>query len=250
MAERTRTSPARRGIAALVALAVAAVLGAPGATPVAAQARLVNALVHTFPNRPAPGDSVTVVVDVTGCPRGPVTVELFLTTDDGATQDATLVARAAALTNLIRRTHAVLTLPDAIPGWYGARVLCGTFRPPEVAMANTQFAVGAGVVNIPTLGAEAVETAGTVAISGTACPGASVEYDMSAAARWSGAFDAEGTIAVGPDGSWSGEMTVPTDLPPGPTRVRVRCVVPDRFEDDVYVYSTDAEVRIVRPDGA
>ncbi|HNI35025.1 MAG TPA: hypothetical protein PLV93_06465, partial [Microthrixaceae bacterium] len=123
----------RRAAAAAATLVLAAATAGATAPPAAGQARLVNALVRTLPERPEPGDDVTVIVGVDGCPVGAVTVELYLTSSDGATQAATLMARAAATTNLLRRTRSVVDLPVALEGWYGVRVLCGNFRPPKEA---------------------------------------------------------------------------------------------------------------------
>lgn len=234
---------------AVIASVGTAVVG--NVAPVSAQARLVNALVRTFPARPAPGDDVTVVVGVTGCPTGPVTVEIYLTTSDGASQTSTLMARAAATTNLVFRTRAVLLLPAAVQGWYGARVLCGTFRPPKVPMTNTLFAVGAKHTNESTLGAESVAPGGSVPFSGTGCPGSKVEYDISQGAGWPGAFVADGTIPVNPDGTWLANLAFPTEITPGPALVRARCVLTNRYDDTIYVYYGDTtELQVERPPAA
>ena len=107
---------------------------------------------------------------MTGCAPGAVTVEIYLTTSDGATQTATLMTRAAATTNLVFRTRAVLPLPDALEGWYGARVLCGNFRPPKEAMTNTLFAVGSTPSAVERLAATTVTLGGAVPFSARVAP--------------------------------------------------------------------------------
>lgn len=231
----TRTRVARLAAAAI---AVVSVLAVPAASdlPAAAQARLVNASVRTFPARPDPGADVTVVVSVAGCPPGPVTAEIYLTTSDGATQAASLMTRAPAVTNLVRRTKAVLQLPDAIEGWYGARILCGNFRPPKVAMTNTLFAVGSKPTKESNLAGDRVAAGGSLTFSGTGCPGPTVEYDISSGARWPGPFTADGSIDVGPDGSWATDLRFPADLNPGPASVRARCVLTNQYDETIHVY--------------
>lgn len=221
---------------AVVVLAAASTGVVVDGAPAAAQARLVNALVHTRPGRPVAGDDVAVTVSVAGCPRGDVTVEIYLTTSDGATRDATMITRAAAVTNLLFRTRAELRLPKALAGWYGARVLCGTFRPPKEAMANTLFAVGSTPLTTASLGAGTIDVGGTVAYSGSGCAGSQVEYEIAQGPYPTGAFEARGTLPVRADGSWSGELTVPDDLSPGSANVRSRCVASAPDGDIVYVY--------------
>lgn len=253
----TALRPSRRPRHALVTAmaATVAMLGATLAvdavlTPGAAQARLVNALVHTVPARPDPGDDVTVLVDVEGCPAGPVTAEVYLTTSDGATQAATLMTRAPAVTNLLRRTRAALVLPDAIEGWYGVRILCGTFRPPKVAMTNTLFAVGSKPTKESALAGDSVVAGGSIPFSGNGCPGTTVEYDISAGARWPGPFDADGTIPVGAGGTWSTDLVFPPETNPGPASVRARCVLASQYDEAVYVYYGGmTEVTVERDSG-
>ena len=246
--QRTVTTAAARLVAVALLLS-GALVGSVAATPEAgAQARLVNALVRTFPARPDPGNDVTVLVGVTGCPPGPVTVEIYLTTSDGATQAASLMTRTAATTNLVLRTKAVLELPDAIEGWYGARVLCGNFRPPKVAMTNTLFAVGSKPTKESNLAGDAVVAGATLPFSGNGCTGTEVEYDISGGARWPGPFVADGTIAVNPDGTWSTDLLFPTDMNPGPASVRARCVLANQYDEVVYVYYGGmTEVTVERP---
>lgn len=245
---RTVAAGAARLLAAVLVLSCALVSSSVGAAPASAQARLVNALVRTFPPRPDPGDDVTVLVGVTGCPAGAVTVEIYLTTSDGATQAATLMTRGAATTNLVHRTKAVLQLPEAIEGWYGARVLCGNFRPPKVAMTNTLFAVGSKPTKESNLAGNTVVAGGTLPFSGNGCPGTEVEYDISGGARWPGPFDPDGTIPVDPDGTWATDLLFPAETNPGPASVRARCVLENQFGEVVYIYYGGmTEVTVERP---
>lgn len=222
----------------LVTLLAVGLLGALTTSTIGAgaQARPVTALVHTFPNRPEPGDDVVVRVDVTGCPPGPVTVELYLGTDDGASRYSTLMGRTAASTNLLARTHAVMALPRALRGWYGARVLCGSFRPPREPMTNTLFAVGPTPPPAATLSGTTVARGETLRYSGTGCAGTLVEYALTTGHRTPGAFEVEGTVAVGPDGAWSTDVLFPLDFPAGPVTVRARCVGANLLGEPAYVY--------------
>lgn len=238
----------RRAAAAAATLVLAAATAGATAPPAAGQARLVNALVRTLPERPEPGDDVTVIVGVDGCPVGAVTVELYLTSSDGATQAATLMARAAATTNLLRRTRSVVDLPVALEGWYGVRVLCGNFRPPKEAMANTLFAVGAKPTKESNIAGDHVLPGETLPFSGNGCPGADVEYDISGGARWPGPFVADGSIPVEPDGTWATDLLFPADTSPGPASVRARCVTRSPYDEELYIYYGGmTEITVDRP---
>ena len=233
-----------------VALAMASlalvIAGAPAA-PASAQARLVNALVHTVPERPQPGDDIVVTVNVTGCAPGDVTVEIYLTTSDGASRTATMMTRAAATTNLVFRTRSVLSLPDALAGWYGVRVLCGNFRPPKEPMANTLFSVGPSPTAVARLAATTVTLGGSVAFLGTGCAGSAVEYQMSQGAFPTGAFTPDGSLPVGADGSWTGEIAVPEEMSTGSATVRSRCVATNKYGDTVEVYYPSIDELTVAP---
>lgn len=236
MTERPTLSAAAALVAlAIAALSLTAVVGAP-ATPAGAQARPVNALVHTFPPRPEPGDDVVVRVDVTGCPPGPVTVEIHLATDDGANRYSTLMGRSAARTNLLGRTHGTVALTAALRGWYGARILCGSFRPPREPMTNTLFAVGPTPPPPATVETTTVARGDSVAYEGRDCAGALVEYSLTSGHRTPGRFDPDGSTLVGPDGSWRAEVVIPLDVPAGPMTLRARCVAANLLGEPAYVY--------------
>lgn len=242
MTERpTHPTAAVIGALALVALALVAVAGR-GATPAAAQARPVTALIHTFPDRPEPGDDVVVRVDVTGCPPGPVTVEIHLATDDGATRRSTLMGRSAARTNLLGRTHGIVPLTGALRGWYGARVLCGSFRPPREPMTNTLFAVGPTPPPAATVDTTTVARGSSVAYQGAGCVGTIVEYALTSGHRSAGAFDPSGFTAVNPDGTWRAEVAIPLDVPAGPMTLRARCVAANLLGEPAHVYEPRAVI--------
>jgi len=229
----------------------AAGTGAVASNPTAgAQARLVNAIVHTSPERPDPGDDITVEVGVTGCPSGPVTVEIYLTTDDGAERSATLITRASARTTLLFRVKARLDLPAAIEGWYGTRVLCGTYRPPRDPMANTLFSVGIPSSKQLVLSSDEVAKAATVVLRGTGCPsgnGATVEYDVTAAAAASSAFAADGTVEVQPDGTWTADVAMPAEIVTASSVIRARCITLTEDAVPAYVYYEDPAPFTVTP---
>lgn len=232
--------PTLRAVLAVVlttlAIAAVAVVAPSSERDAAAQAKLVNAWVRTFPPKPEPGTDVTAVVGVEGCPTGPVTVEIYLTASDGSGEASTLVARAAATTSLVHRTRAVLSLPQAIEGWYGARVLCGTFRPPRSPMANTYFAVGTKPGKEARLADQQADIGTTVNYAGNGCSGAIVEYDIRQGDAVSAAFQVDGTIPVRADGTWSADIPIGTDLRPGTASIRARCILTDASGQRIEVY--------------
>ena len=209
---------------------------APGA---GAQAEQVHAQVRTAPAEPKAGDDVTATVLVTGCPPGAVTVEIYHAGDDGATGQATLMARAAAETSLVFRTRATITLPRAIEGWYGARVLCGEARPPKKPMANTLFGVGIPSIRRVSLASGTVRAGDGIGISGTGCAAPRVEYNFTAGNRYPGQFIADGSAPVAGDGTWSTRVTVAREVGAGPATIRVRCVSTNPAGDPLYSYYSD-----------
>jgi hypothetical protein len=216
-------------------VAVATALVGP-ASPSAAQAAYVTVSVHTDPPTPQPGDDVSVTVRVASCPPGGSVVELLLTDPDDATStSATVMAESAARTTLLWRTRAVLELPSAIEGWYGARVRCGTFVPEHVPMANTYFAVGANPTKRASLSANRVVEGGSLRFEGDGCPGRTVEYDVENYLGHARSFVPTGTIPTRPDGTWAGDVRFPVDLVPGRVTVSARCAVRNQFGDTVYV---------------
>jgi hypothetical protein len=204
--------------------------------PAGAQAAYVTVSVRTDPATPQPGDDVSVTVRVASCPPGSSVVEVLLVDpDDPASTTATVMAEAAARTTLLWRTRAVLELPSAIEGWYGARVRCGTFVPEHVPMANTYFAVGANPTKKAALSADRVVEGGSLRFEGNGCPGSTVEYDVENYTGQTSSFAPSGTIPTRPDGTWAGDVTFPVALVPGRVTVRARCVARNQFGDTVYV---------------
>jgi hypothetical protein len=173
---------------------------------------------------------------MTGCPRGAAVVELYITTSDGYTSDAALMARAASRHTVLWRERATLTLPNALAGWYGVRVRCGDFSPPQKPMANTLFAVGADTSVRAELAGSSVAQGGTLKFSGTGCGGPAVEWDITQNGRHYPPFKAEGLIPVNPDGSWSTDLVFPTTLKPGTADLRSRCSFTNSFGSSVYLY--------------
>ncbi|MEZ5321659.1 MAG: hypothetical protein R2698_06250 [Microthrixaceae bacterium] len=133
---------------AVRSIVVVTCLVAVGATPAiaSAQARNLTVIVRTYPDEPRANETVHAFVNISGCPPGDVTAELYYVPAvgfDGTDGEvpATMINRAAAVTTLLYRTKAVISAEHAAAGWYGIRALCGTFRPPREPMTNTWFEV-------------------------------------------------------------------------------------------------------------
>lgn len=232
-------------IVAVGALSAGSVL--TSSTPAHGQANLVTVLVRTDPPLPDAGDDVTVAVRIAGCPPGVTDAEAYLSSDDGVTATATLMARAQARTSLLWRTRAIIELPDALEGWYGVRVVCGSFRPARGPMANTYFLVGTDPTKEIRLGGTEVVEGGTLPLSGTGCPGSAVEYSITQAEVRLGPFIPQGRIPVNPDGTWSAEIEFPEALLPGPAEVRARCLFRNSLDLEVEInYGGSIPVRILR----
>jgi hypothetical protein len=252
--EPPRVRPARRDIGPrrrrrVAALALAVIATAAfvltSSSPGSAQAAFVNASVRTDPPLPQPGQDVSVSVRVTGCPPGDTDVQILLAADAPGGVDGALMADAPARTSLLWRTKARIELTDAVQGWYGVRIQCGSYRPPQTAMANTAFAVGADPVATMSLSARSVNQGGSVTLSGDGCPGPSVDYEIAPRATVGEVFIATASIPTQADGTWSGQVPVPTQLDPGPVLVRARCVEVNQLGLTVYVsYGTPLDLRI------
>lgn len=236
--------PRTRAVGALVALAVGTggwvVL--PEAT---AQAKYVQVAIRTTPIRPQPGDDVRIDARITGCVPGGTTVELYLTTSDGVSAADALMARSDAKTTLLFRTKAVLSLPQAPEGWYGVRVVCGTFRPRRGPMANTTFAVGADPTKESKLSADTVTKGSTLKYEGTGCPGPGIEYQITQTGLQAAPFRADGLVPTNRDGTWGFDLLFPTSLSPGQTEVRARCVLAARYGDTAYIYYATRTLTVV-----
>jgi hypothetical protein len=210
-----------------------------------AQAAFVNAIVRVNPALPQPGQDVAVSVRVTGCPPGAADVQVLLAADSSSGVQGALMADGAARTSLLWRTKARIVLTNAPQGWYGVRVQCGDFRPAQIPMANTTFAVGAVPVATMTLGARTATQGGTVALSGDHCPGTSVDYEVLPFGHTREAFLPTASLPTQADGTWSAQITLPLGLDPGPALVRARCVEVNQLGVTVYSsYGTPLDLRI------
>ena len=224
-----------RPTAALALLALVSLLVVAGPEPADAQSRLVLVSVHTEPALPQPGQDVTAKIRINGCPPGDALVEIYLTTDDGVSSDAALMARKPAITSLVFRAHADVVLTNAVEGWYGVRVVCGSFRPERKPMANTSFAVGARPTKESTVAGSSVAVGGSLRVEGTGCAGTTVEYQVAQATLTPRPFEATGTFPVAADGSWGGDATFPPSITPGSATIRRRCVLQNQLGETVTI---------------
>jgi hypothetical protein len=225
-------------------MATAALLVATAGTG-AAQSAFVNAIVRTTPALPQPGQNVTVSVRVTGCPPGSTNVEVLLAANPQGGVAGALMADGPARTSLLWRTKARIELTKAVQGWYGVRVQCGDFRPAEVPMANTTFAVGADPITTMSVGSRTVTQGGSISISGDHCPGASVDYEIVPREHNGDIFLTTASIPTKADGTWSSQVSLPIGLSPGPALVRARCVEVNQLGVTVYTsYGTPLDLRI------
>lgn len=220
---RTRRA-VRRTVAAGVAIATA-VGGLGGALPAAAQSQPVLVTVRSAPPRPEPGDDVTITASIEGCPVGPVTAEAYLETSNGTEREAVLVTRTAAVTDVLLRTVATLELPDAVEGWYGVRVLCGSYRPPRRSLANTLTHVRPTEPSTFDVEGDVVSLSTPPTLAGTGCFNGVVQYMYQNGFAAPTRFEEHGTIAPSTAGVWRGQAPVPEGIFPGPVMVRARCVV-------------------------
>jgi len=200
-----------------------------------AQSQQVLVTVRTTPALPAANTDVKVSVRITGCPPSDAQVEIYLTTDDGATSSAALMERSAAITSLVFRAHADIVLSKAVEGWYGVRVVCGSFRPARRPMANTTFAVGANPTKESRVVGTSVAERGTIRLEGDGCPGTAVEYAVDQVELHDGPFVVAGTIPVAADGSWGGDVTMPDYVVPGSVEIKRRCVLKNQRGETISI---------------
>ena len=244
---RTHTRRGRIPFAAAVVmcLVAAATLVLTSTSPGSAQSAFVNASVRTDPPLPQPGQNVVVSVRVAGCPPGATNVEVLLAADlPGGVQSA-VMADARARTSLLWRTKARIELTNAVQGWYGIAIQCGSYRPLPTPMPNTTFAVGANPVATMSLAARTVHPGGSVTLSGNHCPGPSIDYEIASKATVGDAFIATASFPTQADGTWSGQVEVPSQSDPGPLLVRARCVEVNQLGVTVYVsYGTPLDLRV------
>ncbi|HBX76107.1 MAG TPA: hypothetical protein DEG43_00535 [Acidimicrobiaceae bacterium] len=202
---------------------------------VAAQARPVDVQVRTFPEVPSAGELVTVLVDVQGCRTDVANVEVMLTSSDGARQSSSVVERGTARLTVLWAMTAAIQLPDAIPGWYGIRIVCGASRPEHKPMPNTYFAIGS-VERSSDLSTTAATAGDTIEMTGTGCNNGLAQYDLTNDGANIGPFDAEQTVPAGPDGAWVIPITFPRDQQTGPITFRARCVIRPNTARPIYLF--------------
>jgi hypothetical protein len=188
-----------------------------------------------------------VKIRITGCPPGDALTEVYLTTDDGTASASALMARSQAITSLVFRAHADLVLKKAIEGWYGVRVVCGTFRPERKPMANTSFAVGAKPTKQSRVVGTSVTVGGSIRLEGDGCPGSKVEYQIVSTGLRVGPFVPTGELPVAADGTWGGDVTMPPAIGPGSAEIRRRCVLKNQLGDNVSInYGDSSEISVLR----
>lgn len=226
---------------------VCALLFLGSATPSAAQSNRVLVSVRTEPVLPQPGVDVSVKIRITGCPPGEALTEVYLTTDDGTASTSAVMARSPAITSLVFRAHADLVLKKAIEGWYGVRVVCGTFRPERKPMANTSFAVGAKPTKESRVVGTSVTVGGSIRLEGDGCPGTKVEYQIVSTGLRVGPFVATGELPVAADGTWGGDVPMPPAIGPGSAEIRRRCVLKNQLGDTVTInYGDNSEISVLQ----
>jgi hypothetical protein len=223
---------------------------APGATPggsAGAQAAPVHVTTRTEPAVPDPGDDVSVKVRATGCPPGGALVEVYLTSTDGGSTAAALMARNEARSTLFFRVKTEVELPKALEGWYGVRVVCGQFRPPRLPMTGTTFRIGVNPDKEMRVPVTEVIEGRTIRIEGNGCSGTTVEYAFSQSGLHVSPFAPQGTIPVNPDGTWGADVVAPIDLAPGKAEIRARCGLVNQFGDQVWInYGGLVEIDVLR----
>lgn len=197
--------------------------------PAGAQARPVLVDVRTTPALPEPGDDVAVRVSIQGCPPGPTAVEVYLETNDGVSRTTELMARQPARTSMMWSSQTVVPLNDAAPGWYGVRVVCGTFRPARAPLANTRFVVGAKPLQRVQVDAATVTAGAAIVLTGDRCLGGAADAGVTPTAEAIVAYTPDAEIAVAPDGTWRLELPVPAGTRPGRVSVRARCLATNQY---------------------
>jgi hypothetical protein len=251
-ARTTARPPGRSARGAALALVIGLALVAATLTtvsapsPAGAQAAPVQVTSRTEPEIPDPGEDVTVRVRATGCPPGGALVEVYLTSGDGASSVAALMARNEARSTLFFRVRAEVELPDAIEGWYGVRVVCGQFRPARVPMSGTTFRIGVNPTKTMSVSATQVIDGGSFRIDGNGCPGDNVEYSFSQNATHVNPFTPQGALLVNADGTWGGDIIAPPGLLPGRAEIRIRCGLINQFGDQVWInYAGELEIEVL-----
>lgn len=217
-----------------------------------AQARAVGVTSRVFPQDPQPGQDLRISVAVSACPVGPAIIEAYLTFGQSSARSVALMAKGRADETLGGLHRGELFIPKAFEGWYGIRVVCGTFVPDQVPMANTLFGVGKQTERTARTNSPVVTDGGSLTLEGVGCPGATVEWDIDKTGFSQAPFQTEGVVPVGTDQKWSTTLNFDKNLGLGKTEVRARCVLVNQYGTNVYVYYGDRiDVEIVAgPTGA
>jgi hypothetical protein len=214
--------------------------------PAGAQAEQVTVSTRTTPDFPKAGDDVTVQVRANGCPPGNAVVETYVVSSDETTRSTALISHDEDPTTLFFQLSAQVKLPHALEGWYGVRVVCGQYRPPREPIANTYFRVAPDPAKHLSVLATQVHRNGPFALSGTACPGTTVQIGFSQSPIRAVNFKANGNLLVNPNGNWGGTITIPPDLLLGRTRVRARCTLTTAGGDEIWInYDDDVYVDVL-----
>ena len=243
---RTRHSPRLplRLISVVAFLLAAGV--ATWSPPAGAQAEAVTVSTRTTPDFPKAGDDVTVRVRANGCPPGNALVETYLVSSDETSRSTALITQDEYPTTLFFQLSAEVKLPHALEGWYGVRIVCGQYRPAREPIPNTYFRVAADPAKKMTALATQAHRGGALNVTGTSCPGTTVDIGFSQSPIRAVNFKSSAQLQVNPDGSWIGPATVPGDLALGRTLVRARCSLTTAGGDAIWInYDDDVVVDVL-----
>jgi hypothetical protein len=210
---------------------------------VGAQAQAVTVSTRTTPDFPKAGDDVTVRVRANGCPPGNAVVETYLVSSDETTRSTALITHQEFPTTLFFQLSAEVQLPHALEGWYGTRIVCGQYRPARQPITNTYFRVAPDASKKMAVLTTQVHRGGPMGLTGTACPGTTVEVGFSQSPIRAVNFKTDASLPVNANATWGGSITVPSILQIGRTRVRARCSLMTaggeqvwiNYDDDVFV---------------
>ncbi len=218
---------------------------AGGADSASGQARPITIDVLQSPDPAQVGDDVTATIAVEGCPGGEIVAQVLRETDDGEVLEAALMAQVEGTSSADRSALLEVTMSDAYRGWYGVRVVCGEYRGPQRALPGSYFQVGMNDRIRATLSATTVKPGGSLTLSGDSCRGSSVEYDITQMSIAAPIFDPEGSIPVGPDGTWSAPVPYPKNVGLGRTDMDARCVMTNERGEVFHDYYDRPEQVIV-----
>jgi hypothetical protein len=239
----TSRLPLPRIAVAAFLLATAVAVWSPHA---GAQAQAVTVSTRTTPDFPKAGDDVTVRVRANGCPPGNAVVETYLVSSDETSRSTALITHQEFPTTLFFQLSAEVQLPHALEGWYGTRIVCGQFRPAREPIANTYFRVAPDPSKKMAVFATQVHRGGPMSLTGTACPGTTVDVGFSQSPIRAVNFKSSANLQVNPNGTWGGAITVPNILAIGRTRILARCSLTTAVGEQVWInYDDDVFVDVL-----